>query len=148
LRQLLGKLNGRKQRHFRWIPNGILGVATRLSILFSKGVMKGRIDINHFVVVTSTNHAKLYGLYPRKGTMAIGADADIALWDPDKRITLTNDILLHGADYTPYEGQEVRGWPVHLLLGGETMVKDGLLTQREGRGSYLKRNRSSLLSRG
>jgi dihydropyrimidinase len=101
LRQLLGKLNGRKQRHFRWIPNGILGVATRLSILFSKGVMKGRIDINHFVVVTSTNHAKLYGLYPRKGTMAIGADADIALWDPDKRITLTNDILLHGADYTP-----------------------------------------------
>jgi dihydropyrimidinase len=148
LRQLLGKLNGRKQRHFRRIPNGIPGIATRLSILFSEGVMKGRIDINQFVAVTSTNHAKLYGLYPHKGTMAIGADADIALWDPDKRITLTNDILLHGADYTPYEGQEVRGWPVHLLLGGETIVKDGLLTQRERRGSYLKRNRSSLLSRG
>jgi dihydropyrimidinase len=143
-----GKLNGKGKRHFRWIPNGIPGVATRLPILFSEGVMKGRIDINQFVAVTSTNHAKLYGLYPRKGTIAIGADADIALWDPDKRITLSNDLLQHGADYTPYEGKEVRGWPVQLLLGGATIVKDGQLTQRGVRGSYLKRKRSSLVSRG
>ncbi|MBD8651430.1 dihydropyrimidinase [Rhizobium sp. CFBP 13726] len=141
-----GKLNDKGKRNFRWIPNGIPGVATRLPILFSEGVMKGRIDINTFVAVTSTNHAKLYGLYPRKGTIAIGADADIALWDPDKRVTVTNDLLKHGADYTPYEGLDIRGWPVQMLLGGRTIVKDGELTGPESRGRYLPRNRSSLTS--
>jgi dihydropyrimidinase len=139
-----GKLNENGKRHFRWIPNGIPGVATRLPILFSEGVMKGRIDINKFVAVTSTNHAKLYGLYPRKGTIAVGADADIALWDPNKRVTLTNELLQHGADYTPYEGLDVRGWPVRLLLSGTTMMEDGHLTQSTARGRYLPRNRSSL----
>lgn len=139
-----GKLNDKGKRHFRWIPNGIPGVATRLPILFSEGVMKGRIDINRFVALTSTNHAKLYGLYPRKGTIAIGADADIALWDPDKRVTLTNDLLKHGADYTPYEGLEVRGWPTHLLLRGRTVMKDGVV-RTSGTGSYLSRRRSSLV---
>lgn len=139
-----GKLNEKGKRHFRWIPNGIPGVATRLPILFSEGVMKGRIDINRFVALTSTNHAKLYGLYPRKGTIAIGADADIALWDPDKRVTLTNDLLQHGADYTPYEGIEVRGWPTQLLVRGRTIMKDGVVGS-SGTGSYLSRKRSSLV---
>jgi dihydropyrimidinase len=143
-----GKLNEKGKRHFRWIPNGIPGVATRLPILFSEGVMKGRIDINKFVAVTSTNHAKLYGLYPRKGTIAIGADADIALWDPNRQVTITNDRLEHGADYTPYEGQEVRGWPVHLLLGGETIMRNGLVTQPNGRGRYIRRDLSSLVPKG
>lgn len=140
---LEGKLNEKGKRHFRWIPNGIPGVATRLPILFSEGVMKGRIDINRFVALTSTNHAKLYGLYPRKGTIAIGADADIALWDPTREITLTNDLLQHGADYTPYEGLPVRGWPVRLLLRGRTVMQDGALAAR-GAGSYLARNKSAL----
>ena len=140
-----GKLNDKGKRHFRWIPNGIPGVATRLPILFSEGVMKGRIDINRFVALTSTNHAKLYGLYPRKGTIAIGADADIALWDPDKRVTLTNDLLQHGADYTPYEGLDVRGWPIRLLLRGRTVMKDGVVRTSVA-GSYLSRKRSSLSS--
>ncbi|PPJ47877.1 dihydropyrimidinase [Rhizobium sp. KAs_5_22] len=139
-----GKLNEKGKRHFRWIPNGIPGVATRLPILFSEGVMKGRIDINRFVALTSTNHAKLYGLYPRKGTIAIGADADIALWDPDKRVTLTNDLLQHGADYTPYEGIEVRGWPTQLLVRGRTIMKDGVVGS-SGTGAYLSRKRSSLV---
>lgn len=143
-----GKLNEKGKRHFRWIPNGIPGVATRLPILFSEGVMKGRIDINRFVAVTSTNHAKLYGLYPQKGTIAIGSDADITLWDPDKQVTLTNDLLQHGADYTPYEGLEVRGWPVRLLLRGVTIVDDGELTSRDMAGSYLPRGRSSLAVNG
>lgn len=140
-----GKLNDKGKRHFRWIPNGIPGVATRLPILFSEGVMMGRIDINRFVALTSTNHAKLYGLYPRKGTIAIGVDADIALWDPDKRVTLTNDLLQHGADYTPYEGLDVRGWPIRLLLRGRTVMKDGVV-RTSGAGSYLSRKRSSLSS--
>ncbi len=145
LRRPQGKLNEKGKRHFRWIPNGIPGVATRLPILFSEGVMKGRIDINHFVAVTSTNHAKLYGMYPQKGTIAIGSDADIALWDPGKQITLTNDILQHGADYTPYEGLEITGWPVRLFVRGKSIVKDGSLIN-EARGEYQSRKRSNLVA--
>ncbi|PLK69153.1 dihydropyrimidinase [Rhizobium sp. TH135] len=140
-----GKLNEKGKRHFRWIPNGIPGVATRLPILFSEGVMKGRIDINRFVAVTSTNHAKLYGMYPQKGTIAIGSDADIALWDPHERVTLTNDILQHGADYTPYEGLEVRGWPVRLLIRGQTIMERGSVVEA-GQGQYQSRKRSNLIA--
>lgn len=140
-----GKLNEKGKRHFRWIPNGIPGVATRLPILFSEGVMKGRIDINRFVAVTSTNHAKLYGMYPQKGTIAIGSDADIALWDPQERVTLTNEILQHGADYTPYEGLEVRGWPVRLLVRGQTIMERGSVVEA-GQGQYQSRKRSNLIA--
>lgn len=139
-----GKLNDDGRRHFRWIPNGIPGVATRLPILFSEGVMKGRIDLNQFVAITSTNHAKLYGLYPQKGTIAIGADADITLWDPHRIVTLTNEILQHGADYTPYEGMTIRGWPVRTIVRGVTIVKDRTLSEHKKYGIYLKRSLSSL----
>ncbi|MBU2327334.1 MAG: dihydropyrimidinase [Alphaproteobacteria bacterium] len=139
-----GKLNEKGKRHFRWIPNGIPGVSTRLPILFSEGVVKGRIDINRFVAVTSTNHAKLYGMYPQKGTIAIGSDADIALWDPTQRVTLTNDILQHGADYTPYEGLEVTGWPVRLFVRGKTVMERGSLVDAR-HGHYQRRKRSSLI---
>jgi dihydropyrimidinase len=140
-----GKLNEKGKRNFRWIPNGIPGVETRLPILFSEGVTKGRIDINRFVALSSTNHAKLYGLYPRKGTIAIGSDADIALWDPQKSVTITNDILHHGADYTPYEGLEVVGWPVRVLVRGKTVTDGERLVARKGSGDYLNRMRSSLI---
>lgn len=140
-----GKLNEKGKRHFRWIPNGIPGVATRLPILFSEGVMKGRIDINRFVALTSTNHAKLYGMYPQKGTIAIGADADIALWDPKAEVMLTNEVLQHGADYTPYEGIQVKGWPVRLLVRGKTITDDKSLTH-SGFGQYIQRKRSSLVA--
>jgi dihydropyrimidinase len=141
-----GKLNDKGKRNFRWIPNGIPGVATRLPILFSEGVMKGRITVNQFVAMTSTNHARLYGLYPRKGTIAIGADADLALWDPNSRVTLTNDLLQHGADYTPYEGLEVQGWPVRVLLRGKTIVGKAAVAVSEAGGTYLSRERSSLVA--
>ncbi|MBO3761663.1 dihydropyrimidinase [Ciceribacter sp. L1K22] len=140
-----GKLNEKGKRHFRWIPNGIPGVGTRLPILFSEGVMKGRIDINHFVAVTSTNHAKLYGMYPQKGTIAIGSDADIALWDPRKKVTLTNEILQHGADYTSYEGLEITGWPVRLLVRGQTIMERGAVVEA-GQGQYQSRKRSNLIA--
>ncbi|CAN7724307.1 dihydropyrimidinase [Ensifer adhaerens] len=140
-----GKLNDKGKRHFRWIPNGIPGVATRLPILFSEGVMKGRIDLNHFVAITSTNHAKLYGMYPQKGTIAIGSDADIALWDPAERVTLTNEILQHGADYTPYESLNVQGWPVRLLVRGKTVVEYRSILHG-GRGQYQSRKRSNIIA--
>ena len=137
-----GKLVPKGRTSFRWVPNGIPGVATRLPILFSEGVAKGRIDINRFVALTSTNHAKTYGLYPRKGTIAVGADADIAIWDPDKRVLITHDLLRDGSDYTPYEGREVTGWPVVTMVRGEIVVRDGELVGTRGYGSYLSRNKS------
>ena len=114
-----GKLAPKGRTSFRWVPNGIPGVETRLPILFSEGVVKGRITLNQFVALTATNHAKMYGLHPRKGTIAVGADADIAIWDPERRVRISQALLHHGSDYTPYEGLEVTGWPVTTLVRGD-----------------------------
>ncbi len=138
-----GKLNDKGKTSFRWIPNGIPGVETRLPILFSEGVMTGRIDLSRFVALTATNHAKLYGLYPQKGTIAVGSDADLALWDPKAQRTIANDMLHHGADYTPYEGMQITGWPVTVILNGKVAVQDGALKLTPGAGRYLPRKRSS-----
>tara|TARA_R110000751_G_scaffold107645_9_gene204101 strand:- start:241 stop:1662 length:1422 start_codon:yes stop_codon:yes gene_type:complete len=113
------------KRSFRYVPNGIPGIATRMPILFSEGVGKGRIDLNRFVALTSTNHAKRYGLYPRKGTIAVGSDADLVLWDPEREVVITHALLQDGCDYTPYEGLLVQGWPVRTMLRGRTVMKDG-----------------------
>lgn len=139
-----GKLNPKGRENFRYIPNGIPGVETRLPILFSEGVVKGRIDLNRFVALTATNHAKLYGLYPKKGTVAVGADADLAIWDPARRVTITQDVLHGGADYTPYEGFEVTGWPMTVLLRGRVIVEEGRPTGEPGLGGYVPRARSPL----
>jgi dihydropyrimidinase len=137
-----GKLAPKGRSSFRWVPNGIPGVETRLPILFSEGVVKGRIDLNRFVALSATNHAKTYGLYPRKGTIAVGSDADIAIWDPTREVTISQDILHHGPDYTPYEGFRVTGWPVTTLVRGEVVVADGTLVGRKGAGQHLARDRS------
>jgi len=135
-----GKLHPKAKQSFRWIPNGIPGVETRLPILFSEGVSKGRIDINRFVALTATNHAKTYGLYPRKGTIAIGSDADIVLWDPERRVTIAQEILHHGADYTPYEGFEVTGWPTLTMVRGKVIVNDGKLVGASRHGVHVARS--------
>jgi dihydropyrimidinase len=141
-----GKLTPKGRTSFRWVPNGIPGVETRLPILFSEGVVKGRIDLNRFVALSATNHAKTYGLYPRKGTIAIGSDADIAIWDPTREVTISQDILHHGPDYTPYEGFRVTGWPVTTLVRGEVVVADGTLVGRKGAGQHLARGPSQFAS--
>lgn len=104
-----GKLNPGSRTSFCWVPNGIPGVEVRMPILYFKGVHEGRISIHKFVALTSTNHAKMYGLYPRKGSIGIGFDADIALWDPNRRETIRQEIMHHAPDYTPYEGLTVTG---------------------------------------
>lgn len=134
-----GKLNPRGKVNFRYVPNGIPGIETRMPILFSEGVVKGRIDINRFVQVTSTNHAKTYGLYPRKGTIAIGSDADIAIWDPSVTRTIRHADLHDASDYSPYEGMEITGWPVMVMLRGQVMIADGQLCGSAGAGQYLRR---------
>jgi dihydropyrimidinase len=137
-----GKLNPKGRTSFRWVPNGIPGVAARLPILFSEGVSKGRIDLNRFVALSATNHAKTYGLYPKKGTIAVGSDADIAIWDPERRLTLTHDLLKDGSDYTPYEGIEIKGWPTLTMVRGRVVMRDGALVGEKGFGDYLSRERS------
>ncbi len=133
-----GKKLGGKEVPFRCIPNGIPGIETRLPLLFSEGVLAGRIDINSFVALTSTNAAKLYGLYPRKGTIAIGSDADLVIWDEGREITITNGMLHHRVDYTPYEGMRLASWPQLTLSRGE-VVWDGCQPQgRAGRGQFLR----------
>src|SRR5713226_6131214 len=136
-----GKLTSKGKTSFRWVPNGIPGVATRMPILFSEGVVKGRIDLNAFVALTATNHAKIYGLYPRKGTIAVGSDADIALWDPKRKVTISHELVHDGSDYTPYEGLEVTGWPVLTMVRGRVVVDDGVLVGAKGHGTYLQRTR-------
>jgi dihydropyrimidinase len=134
-----GKLNPKGRTSFRWVPNGIPGIETRLPILFSEGVSAGRISLNRFVELTATNHAKLYGLYPRKGSIGIGFDADLTLWDPNRRETIRQANLHHGADYTPWEGFSVTGWPVMTLARGEVVAEDGRVTGPPGRGRVLDR---------
>ena len=113
------------------------GIETRLPLLFSEGVGKGRIDLNTFVAVTATNAAKIYGLYPRKGTIAVGSDADITIWDPEREMTITKSMLHDRMDYTPYEGFKVKGWPVMTISRGEAVCRDGKPAGRAGRGRFL-----------
>lgn len=142
-----GKLTPNGKTSFRWVPNGIPGVGARLPILFSEGVMKGRIGMEDFVAVTSTNPAKTYGLYPRKGTIAVGADADITIWDAKKTLTLSHDDIKDGCDYTPYEGMKTTGWPVLTMVRGRTVTRNGSLTGEKGYGMYLSRELSSCVKR-
>jgi dihydropyrimidinase len=131
-----GKMIRGTDAPFRYVPNGIPGLETRLPLLFSAGVQEGRIDINRFVQLTATNPARIYGLYPTKGTIAVGSDADIVLWDPQATRRITNTQLHHNVDYTPYEGIEVRGWPVMTLVRGEVVVSEGELRVEPGFGRF------------
>ncbi len=141
-----GKLNPQARTSFRWVPNGIPGIETRLPILFSEGVTKGRLSPEAFVALTSTNHAKLYGLHPKKGSIAVGSDADLVLWDPTRKETIRQDILHHGADYTPWEGFEVTGWPMITISRGEVVAEGGRVVGRKGHGGHVARGLSPVAS--
>ncbi|MDH6147523.1 MULTISPECIES: dihydropyrimidinase [Paraburkholderia] len=122
---------------FDQIANGIPGVETRMALLWSEGVRQGRITPQSFVALTSTNAAKLYGLYPRKGSIAIGADADLVIWDEGLEFEIKNENLHHNVDYTPYEGMQLSAWPALTMARGE-VVWDGQKSCGEsGRGQFL-----------
>jgi dihydropyrimidinase len=124
---------------FSKIPNGAPGVETRLSLVFDGGVLKNRISINRWVELTSTAPAKLFGLFPRKGTVAVGSDADLVLFDPNQKQTLSAESLHMRVDYNPYEGREVQGVSTTVLSRGEVVIEDGKFTGKSGRGQFLKR---------
>ncbi len=137
-----GKKLGGEDASFSRVPNGIPGVETRLPLLFS-GVADGRIDLDRFVDLTATNPAKMYGLHPRKGVIAIGSDADLVVWDAEKPVTITNGDLHHAVDYTPYEGITVPAWPRIVIAAGEIVADLGVLHAAPGRGRFLPCDRPS-----
>lgn len=132
-----GKMIRGAKTPFRYVPNGVPGIETRLPLLFSGGVSEGRLDLPQFVALTATGPARMYGLHPRKGTIAIGSDADLVVWDPDKEWTIANARLHHNVDYTPYEGMQVKGRPELTLSRGEVVMRGGAMLAKPGRGIFL-----------
>ncbi len=134
------------QGRFKYIPNGCPGVETRLSLVLSAG----RLGLQRFVQVTSTNAAKLYGLYPRKGGLIPGeSDADLTVWYPEGELgglELKNEVLHHNVDYTPYEGRVLKNWPRYTVLRGEVVWdrENGGVVRPKGYGKFLERGVSSL----
>jgi dihydropyrimidinase len=126
---------------FSKIPNGAPGLENRIQMIHEFGVRGGRITLNRMVELLSTNPAKYFGLYPRKGTIAVGSDADIVVFDPEKRVTISSATDHSKSDYNLYEGTEVTGTPEVVLLRGNVLVEDGELVARPGVGQYVARAR-------
>lgn len=139
-----GKKPGGEEPSFSHIPNGIPGIETRLSLLYTHGVLAGRMTLNRFVELTSTNPAKVYGLHPRKGSIAIGADADLVVWQEGER-AISNRDLHHNVDYTPYEGHQLKAWPCLTLCAGQVVWDGDQFHARPGSGRFLQRGAPTLL---
>jgi dihydropyrimidinase len=139
-----GKLANGRDATFKQIANGMPGLAVRLPLLFSEGVNTGRITLQQFVALSATNAAKLYGLHPCKGSIAVGSDADIAIWDPKETRKVLIEDQHDNMDYTPYEGMRLTGWPVTVLSRGERVVDAGRLVAKPGRGAFVKRGKIDL----
>jgi dihydropyrimidinase len=141
-----GKKPGGQEVPFRHIPNGIPGLETRLPLLYSEGVLGGRITLQKFVELTSTNPAKAYGLHPRKGTIAVGSDADLVVWD-ERELQIAHGQLHHAVDYTPYEGMALKAWPGLTLSRGEVVWDGKNFTGVAGRGKFLPCGTPTLMPR-
>jgi dihydropyrimidinase len=135
-----GKLMAGDNPTFKQIANGLPGIEARLPLLFDAMVSKGRLGLHKFVEVTATAPAKIYNLHPRKGSIAIGADADLVIWDAKRQVTLADSLMHDGARYTPYLGRTVTGWPTTVLRRGEVIVHEGKLTAKAGSGAWLPRS--------
>jgi dihydropyrimidinase len=130
---------------FSKIPNGAPGVETRVQLLFAGGVMENRISVNKFVDLVSTAPAKLFGLYPRKGALAIGSDADLVVFDPDADFTISAEKQFQNVDYNPYEGFKGKGVPLKVFSRGKLIFDDGRYTGSKGHGCFLPRKPFSAL---
>ncbi|MBC2582805.1 dihydropyrimidinase [Clostridium sp. DJ247] len=138
---------GDKQRgkeDFTKCPNGAPGIEARIPLMFSEGVMKGRIDIKTFVDIVSTKPAKIFGLYPKKGAIRVGSDADIVIIDKEKEVTISKNMLHENVDYTPYEGVKIKGYPVLTMVRGKVVTRDNVFVGEKGYGSFVKRRNSTL----
>ncbi len=129
----------KNKEDFTKVPNGIPGIEHRMELLFSEGVLKERISLNKFVEVTSTNAAKIFGLYPQKGDIKVGSDADIVILDSNEKHIISAKTHHHHCDYSAYEGWEVTGKVKSVLLRGKVVLEDDTLKTRKGYGRFLKR---------
>jgi dihydropyrimidinase len=134
-----GKLPKGDATTFKEMANGVPGIELRLPLLFSEGVGRGRLSLNQFVALTATNHASMYGLSHRKGSIAVGLDADIALWDAGREVTIRAANIHDKAGYTPYEGRVIHGWPETVISRGRVIVRDGALHAERGSGMFISR---------
>ena len=130
---------------FTKIPNGLPGVGDRLPVLWTYGVRAGKISANQFVALTSTNPAKIFGMYPRKGTLLPGSDADIVIWDPDRRVKYGVALARHRTDYNLYEGWELVGYPEKVYLRGQLIVDGECWLGKRGMGRFLRREQGIIL---
>ena len=131
---------GRIHRSTGW-PTGCRGSRCGCPCCSRRGVLAGRMDLHRFVDLTATRAAKLYGLFPRKGTIAVGSDADLAIWDPELTRTIRSSEMHDNVGYTPYEGRSVTGWPVSVLSRGRVVVDQGELRAERGSGKFIPRGR-------
>lgn len=125
---------------FRKIPNGAAGIEHRLALMYTYGVLEGRLDLNQFVDVTSTRAAKIFGLYPRKGSITVGADADLVVWDPEVEGTISVNTHHHKVDRNIFEGFRTKGACSHVVVNGRVQFQDGDLRVERGAGRYLERS--------
>jgi dihydropyrimidinase len=123
----------------RSLRQGVSDLETLMPMLWSEGVVQGRISVGRFVELTSTNAAKLFGMYPRKGTVAVGSEADLVVWNGDARRPVRAASMLSRAGYSVYEGREVQGWPDLVVSRGGVVYESGSVRARKGRGRLVKR---------
>ena len=135
-----GKLRAGPNPTFKQVANGLPGLEMRLPLLFDAMVSKGRLGLEKFVELTATAPAKIYNLHPRKGSIAIGGDADIAIWDPDREVVVKDEMMHDLTGYTPFAGRKLRGWPVTTISRGRVIVADGKRSVEAGSGRFLARN--------
>ncbi len=131
------------QEDFSKIPNGHPAIEHRVELLFSEGVNQGRISLNKFVELTSTNAAKIFGMFPRKGTIAVGSDADIVIFDPNEEHTVSVDSHHMNVDYSGYEGWALKGKTKTVLLRGQVAIDDGEVKVPQGYGQFIRRGKTS-----
>jgi len=131
---------------FTKIPNGLPGLGDRMPILWTAGVGSGRLKPNEFVALHCTNPARIFGLYPQKGTLAPGADADIAIWDPNQELQYSVTVAQHRTDYNLYEGWQLKGFPIMTFLRGQMIVDGTQWHGRPGMGRYVHRQEGEILS--
>ncbi len=128
------------RRCFADIPGGLPGIELRLALLYTFGVLEQRISLDRWVEVCCTEPAKIFGLYPKKGTLTEGSDADIVIFDPQAQVEITHSILHENVDYTPYEGFNLIGFPTTILFHGQVIVREGKFVGKKGMGRFLHRN--------
>jgi dihydropyrimidinase len=134
------------QGNFSKIPNGMPGVENRMELIYSGGVEEGRIGLNRFVEITATAPAKMFGMYPKKGTISVGSDADIVILDPNGSHTISADTHHMDVDYSAYEGWEMTGKVETVLSKGKAIIADDAYHGSPGDGEYLPRGTSQYIT--